>query len=72
MALIGLLFFYPYDVIEITRLMRGKNLRREAYKASANGGVIGTTIDNAERNSTFSPYSYILSQMKKIRCRLLH
>ena len=26
----------------------------------------------AERNSIFSPYSYILSQMKKIRCRLLH
>ena len=56
---------YPYATT------RGKNSRREAYKTAGKRRGIGTAIDNAERNSTFSPYSYILSQMKKIRCRLI-
>ncbi len=67
MALLAWPFYFAlnrhkfYNDTLTTRYRRGKNCRREHHKTSFNGVGIGTAIGNVERNSTFSPYSYILS-----------
>ena len=46
---------YPYDTAAV------KIAVENTIELLESASVIGTAIDNVERNSTFSPYSHILS-----------